>query len=98
MKLLSILVIGLVQASPLEKADNRGIATAAFDEKTPNVGNIGCGGGTIVVTQVYFYLFHFFTETFQKFFEGNLERPKQPRMQKRCHQESKRYLQKSELV
>ena len=69
MKLLSILVIGLVQASPLEKADKRGIATAAFDEKTPNVGNIGCGGGTIVVTQVYFYLFHFFTETFQKFFE-----------------------------
>ena len=99
MKLLSILVIGLVQASPLEKADKPDIATAAFDEKTPNVGNIGCGRGTILVTQVFFYLFHFLRKkSFQKLFEGNLERPKEPRMQKRCHQESKRYLHKSELV
>ena len=43
MKLFNIFAIALVQANPLEKADKPGIATAAFDEKTPNIGKIGCG-------------------------------------------------------
>ena len=55
MKLFSIFAIALVQANPLERADKPGIATAAFDEKTPNIGKIGCGKGTILITQVSFY-------------------------------------------
>ena len=54
MKLFSIFAIAL-QAIPLEKADKPGIASAAFDEHTPNVGNIGCGKGTIRITQVFFF-------------------------------------------
>ena len=57
MKLFSIVAIALVQASPLEKADKPGIASAAFDEETM-VGNIGCGKGTIRITQVFFYSSH----------------------------------------
>ena len=58
MKLFSIFAIALVQANPLEKADKPGISTAAFDEKTPNIGKIGCGKGTILITQVCFYSSH----------------------------------------
>ena len=97
MKLFNIFAIALVQANPLEKADKPGIATAAFDEKTPNIGKIGCGKGTIIITQVCSYSSNLLHLT-KKLLKGTLEGPKEPRMQIRCHQESERYLQKSELV
>ena len=79
MKLFNIFAIALVQAGPQEKADKPGIATAAFDENTPNVGNIGCGKGTIVITQVSLFSVSW-KKHFQKRFKGNLEGPEQPRM------------------